>query len=52
MKDLKNLKGAKILSKKNQININGGGRDIAPLCETDLDCIYPYLWCISGFCAS
>jgi hypothetical protein len=38
MKDLKNLKGAKILSKVEQKSINGGVHIFPNLCMNDGDC--------------
>ena len=47
MKDLKNLKGAKMLSKNDQISIKGGFPGVCPppvVCHPEDDC------CIDGMC--
>ncbi|NOQ50323.1 MAG: hypothetical protein GQ557_01490 [Mycoplasmataceae bacterium] len=45
MKDLKNLKGAKTISKNEQMKIKGGGTP----CINGRLCLYP-LVCVDGFC--
>ena len=57
MKELKDLRGAKILSKSNQRKVKGGIIGGAPTCKTDAQCLaIPgppyYIACISGFCVS
>ena len=44
MKDLKNLKGAKELSKQEQRSINGGVRKVCEGCHPNDNC------CINGMC--